>query len=171
MAGIIGETMVDFLALEDDPVIRESLEKLARWFFDARFKDETGLHWVYQVSHGGTEFDYALDGTPKPLGRGYWHVEYLSKIMGWAALHMDDPAYFEAYRESYLRSREQPHLWDHGANKILMNVAELRMRLWNARLTENGEVEADPQTGIAPNLESAEVFAPGGMVAVTAKGA
>jgi hypothetical protein len=167
MAGVIGEAMADFLALEGDETIQASLEKLAKWFLAARFQDEEGMHWVYEVSHGGTEFDYALDGTPKPLGRGYWHVEYLAKIMGWAALHFDDPAYYKAWYDSYARTRENPGLWDHGANKIMMNVTALRAWLWDAQLTAAG-VEVHPRKEIAPDLDRADVDAPGGPTEVTA---
>jgi hypothetical protein len=169
MGCIATEAMVDYLAFEEDKEIAEAALRFAQWLLDGRFEDEQGRYWVYQQSYAGKDFEYELDGTPKKLARLPWHVEYLAKIMGWATMHTGDPAFYEAWRESYLRDDGHPRLWDHGCNKVVTNLTAQRALMWNVRLTPEG-IAAAPRTDLAADLDTATVSTPNGPVTVDRDG-
>jgi hypothetical protein len=170
MGCIATEAMVDFLHFREDDVVAEGALRYCQWLLSCRVKDDRGKHWVYQVSHAGEKYTYRLDGTRLPLGEGRWHVEYLAKLMLWAAMRTGDPAYYEAWREAYLPQAESPELWDHAANKIVTNLSAQRQELWRARLTSKA-ITLDPQTDLAVDLEAAVISTPDGLVRIRAAGA
>lgn len=163
MGCVATEAMLDYLAWEDDPVIEAAAMKYCRWLLACRVKGKDGWHWTYQVSHAGQHTTYRFDGTPEPLDHDYWQVEYLAKLMGWAALRTADPAFYQAWYEAYRQSAENPPLWDHGANKIVANLPWQRQQIWGAVLTSAGVV-IHPRTDLAADLREVVVSAPGGPV-------
>jgi len=169
MGCIATEAMIDYLAWHDDEAIEQSALKYCQWLLDSRFEDERGKHWTYQVSHACTRTTYGFDGTPRPLGHGRWHVEYLAKLMGWAAIRTGDPAFYEAWRQSYEPQAESPSLWDHNANKILTNLTWLRSQLWRATLSDDG-VLCSPRKDIASDLGQALIASPKGTIRFSADG-
>lgn len=163
MGCVATEAMLDYLAWEDDPVIEAAAMNYCRWLLGCRVKGKDGWHWTYQISHAGQHTTYRFDGTPEPLDDRYWQVEYLARLMGWAALRTADPAFYQAWYEAYRQSAENPPLWDHGANKIVTNLPWQRQQLWGAVLTREGVV-IHPRTDLAADLREVVVSTPGGQV-------
>jgi hypothetical protein len=176
------EAMIDYLAFAPDDRIERAAMTFCRWLLACRVRDERGLHWVYQLSHAGAPTSYKLDGTPFTLSmEGWWHMEYLAKILGWAAMRTNDPAYYEAWSQSYHIAGDHPvvgggkdrpkfpdfELSDHGANKIVTNLSALRSRLWGAQLTARG-VTIQPRTDLAGDLTTANISTPDGPQTVQA---
>jgi hypothetical protein len=166
MGCIATEAMVDYLAFAPDEQIERSALAFSRWLLTCRVRDEQGVRWPYQSSHAGANVTYRMDGTVAPMLTNLFHLEYLAKILGWAALRTNEPEFYMAWWQSWQRYRdtdEKLRFWvsDHEANKISTNLTALRDRLWGARFTSRS-VTVQPRTDLAPDLAEATVSTPDG---------
>lgn len=161
MGCIATEAMIDYLRWANDPEIERAALKFARWLLTCRVEGEHGRHWVYQVSYNNEDFGYRFNDETYPLRTHRWHIEYLAKILTWASMQTGDPAFYEAWLESYMPSADSPDDWDHGANKVVTNIPWQRQYLWGVFPTSAGTF-AIGDAHLAPDLRDAEVSTPQG---------
>jgi hypothetical protein len=95
--------------------------------------------WCYQHDYDGRRefFDYSTGKVYALPAKAQWHVDYLARFLMFCTLRFGDPAYFDAYVESY-DGRGESRTWDHDAAETIQFVPWLQARLWNARLTPEG---------------------------------
>ncbi len=166
MGSIATEAMIDYHRWTDDPEVERAALKFARWLLTCRVEGEQGKHWVYQVSYAGKDVGYRMGGKPYDLSRSRWHVEYLAKILAWAAMQTGEAAFYDAWFEAYAPHAEEPDDWDHGANKVLTNLPWQRQYLWAVLPSARGPL-ALSQTHLASDLEAATVSTPAGRQVIT----
>jgi len=167
MGCIATEAMIDYLAYAPDDRIEQSALAFCRWLLACRVCDEQGVRWLYQTSHACDAITYRMDGVCISLNMEPWHLEYLARILGWAAMRTNDAKYYAAWRQSYCLKSEYRDLGDHSANKTVTNLSSLRHRLWGARLTSRG-VTVEPRTDLAADLAEATISTPDGPLTVRA---
>ncbi|MHB9106592.1 MAG: hypothetical protein ACYDCO_06000 [Armatimonadota bacterium] len=139
---------LDLLELcPDDEYALRAVKRFADWLLRERFETEPGvMGWGYQHGYaGGRDFIQLNRGTVMTLPTpGQWHRDYLARLMTFCSLRFGDPAYFDAWAESFAalvkkRLDGPPHnSKDHCVTQTLQYVPWVQQRLWNATLDENG---------------------------------
>jgi len=96
------------------------------------------MGWTYQHAFRGKPLpDYTPPPPPTP-GMHLFHFDYLARLLPWMSFRTGDPAYFDAWAESYDgRGPERSASYWEGISAFLF-LPWLQARLWQARLTPDG---------------------------------
>jgi len=131
--------LLDYLELfPDTPEFQKSVRLFADWLMSERGDFEGAKVWFYQHDYnGGRHFTmpYTKEKVVLP-GPHPWHHATLARLMAYCAQTFQEPAYLEAWAESFAATHREPN--DHSIGSALQFLPWLQARLWNARLTEQG---------------------------------
>lgn len=171
--------VVDYLELHpDEPDMLAAVKKFGDWLLRERFahhlakSGKTAMGWSYQhYFKGDVLFRQSSAGEWKNLkdpNGPLWHVEYLARFLGFCSFAFSDPAYLDAWAESYEgHYAESPQIrGDHGAVQVFQYIPWLQARLWNARLTDEG-VAVKPFDFGNRTIRKAMIMTPSGSVEMT----
>lgn len=132
--------LIDYLEMyPDEDGALACIRRFADWMMRERVDHGGFKGWCYQHDYDGRRefFDYGTGKVYTLPAKAQWHVDYLARFLMFCTLRLGDPAYFDAYVESY-DGRGESRTWDHDAAETIQFVPWLQARLWNARLTEDG---------------------------------
>jgi len=165
MGCIATEAMVDYLACAPDEEIERSALVFSRWLLACRVRDEHGLIWPYQISHGGAPVTYRMDGTTTPLLTNPLHNEYLAKILVGRRCARTTRSSTRRGGKKLLPTRGAViRLGPRGEQNRYQSVRHARS-LWGARFI-SGRVTVQPRSDLAPDLAEAMVSTPDGPLVV-----
>lgn len=137
---------IDYLELcPDDEEVLDCVKRYADWLLAARLDRDGVQSWTYQYDYHGQGRHYNItSSTWRPLpSRRLWHLDYLARILMYCTVRFGDPAYFDAWAESFRGRNGKAPGGDHSVAQSLQFLPWLQAKLWNARLTADG-VEAKP---------------------------
>jgi len=172
MALMATEGVLDVLELfPDDEVLLDCIKRTADWLMAVRFDHQGVMGWSYQHDFDGEPRHMNLStGEWAPLCTPedhMWHQNSLGRLLGYCAMRFDEPAYLDAWAESY--SANPGASGDHGVATSGHPIPWLQAKLWNARLGEDGVTLAPVEYG--PRTEpEATVLTPWGPLAVRLEG-
>lgn len=144
--------ILDYLELfPDDEAAFAIVKRFVDWLMSERAPRHTradagviaGIGWTYMHNFKGK----VLPGITMPdgptEGAHLFHLDYIARLLPWFSFLTGDPAYFEAFVESY--EAQGPIRWSDywGGVATLTFLPWLQDRLWGATLTEQG-VEVHP---------------------------
>ncbi len=135
------EGILDYLELVPGDVrLLACVQRFGDWLRRERLATNGVMGWRYQHDfdgqrryfdgHGGTWWD--LPGPRESM----WHQNSLARLLGTCTLLTGDPAYLDAWAESYAANPDASG--DHGVVTSAHPIPWLQDRLWNARLTPAG---------------------------------
>jgi len=160
----------------EDETALQPAARFADWLMRERHDLKNGVKgWSYQHGyHFGREFIQITSPGAKPAilpGDHQWHTDYLARVLPSQSLRSGDPAYFDAWAESFAvrrRNIEEKDAYssgDHSYAQVWQYIPWLQQRLWNATLGENG-LELDPKHFGPRTPAEAVVLTPDGEVKV-----
>ncbi len=163
------EGILDYLELlPGEPRLMACVQRFAEWLLRERLDHDGVKGWRYQHDfdgqrryfdgYGGTWWDL-----PGP-GKAMWHQNSLARLLGFWTFTSGDPAYLDAWAESYAANPEAAG--DHGVATSAHPLSWLQAKLWSATLTATG-IRIRP-VHFGPRTESAAtLLAPQGQVKVS----
>lgn len=163
------EGILDYLELlPGEPRLMACVQRFAEWLLRERLDHDGIKGWRYQHDfdgqrryfdgYGGTWWDL-----PGP-GKAMWHQNSLARLLGFWTFASGDPAYLDAWAESYAANPEASG--DHGVATSAHPIPWLQAKLWGATLTATG-IRIRP-VHFGPRTESAAtILAPQGPVKVS----
>jgi len=167
--------LIDYLEMFDDAVAWATVKRFADWLMAERFDvDSGGYGWSYQHGfNGGREFAQVVTSDDVVIlpTRKRWHVDYLARVLTFASLRTGDPAYFDAWAESFaannarLRDDGKLSSGDHRYAQAWQYVPWVQQRLWHAEVGEEGLVLAPCYFG-SRTPAAARISTPDGEIAV-----
>jgi hypothetical protein len=135
------EGVLDYLELvPGDQRLLACIRQFADWLMQERLDHEGGKGWRYQHDFDGQRRYYDSYGgawweLPGP-GKAMWHQNSLARLLGFCSLQTGDPAYLDAWAESYAANPGASG--DHGVATSAHPIPWLQAYLWGATLTETG---------------------------------
>jgi len=158
--------VLDYLELfPNDVALVETVKKFADWLMAERLEIDGIRTWTYQHDFNGTrEFYDPTRGVKTELPTAKrWHQENIGRLMFFCAACFDEPAYLEAWAESY--TGKAGVTGDHSTSALLQFLPSVQAQLWRATLDEDG-IHISP-THFGPRTpREARILAPEGEVAV-----
>ncbi|NLB43230.1 MAG: hypothetical protein GX815_13455 [Clostridiales bacterium] len=168
--------IVDYLELDpEEPEMLSSVKKFGDWLLRERFEHIIKPNairakgWAYQ-HYFKDDVMFQLNkkwvNLKEPDGN-LWHVEYLARFLGYCSITFNDPAYLDAWAESYeAYYGDKPEVkGDHAAVQIFQYIPWLQAKLWNAKLSEDG-VSLKPFRFGPRTVKEASVMTPTGKLNV-----
>lgn len=155
--------VLDYLELfPDEPVLLEGVRKFADWLMEERFDHDGVMTWSYQHDFNGGRVHYQPSNSQHQIlpGPAPWHQDNLGRLLTYCALRFDEPAYFDAWAQSYAGKYSSGG--DHAVSASLQFIPWIQARLWQARLTEEG-VETSPAAFAGEVADGTLVFTPEGL--------
>jgi hypothetical protein len=139
---------LDYLEMfPEDEAAWTPVRKFADWLMRERRMLDGGVHgWSYQHGYAGrreyiqSNVSDTVIALPSP---GLWHREYLARLLTLCSLRTGDPAYFDAWAESYAGhatrlEREGYTSGDHAYAQCWQYLPWLQQRLWGATAGSDG---------------------------------
>jgi hypothetical protein len=160
--------LIDYLeVVGDEPELLDTVKKFADWMLRDRREHQgvKGLRYQHNYRGGPDFYDFRARKWVKLPGDWLWHVEYLARVWPFCALRFGDPAYFDAWAESYAAHTE-PCRSDHSFAQACQYLPWLQDRLWNVRLNDQGGLDAVPVAWGPRTPKSGKVHTPEGLVSL-----
>lgn len=162
------EGVLDYLELfpDDEPLVH-CVKRFADWLMQARFDHDGVQGWSYQHDFNGELRHLDLHTgkwwkLPGP-GNHLWHQNSLGRLLAWSTLRFGDPAYIDAWAESYAANRRA---WgDHGVATSAHPIPWVQAKLWQATLSEDG-IRIRPLRFGPRTEKEATILGPDGPLAV-----
>ncbi|MBT4820224.1 MAG: hypothetical protein HON70_31235, partial [Lentisphaerae bacterium] len=135
---------IDWLELvPNDTPIADMVKRFADWLMRERFDHDGIMGWSYQHDYrGGRDFLNITGEIIQLPGSALWHRDYLARVLTFCALRYDEPAYFDAWHESFMGAGQTVRD-DHAFAQTLQFVPWVEAHLWDAELSAEG-VQAKP---------------------------
>jgi hypothetical protein len=120
----------------------DTVKGFADWLMAARFDHDGVMGWSYQHDFDGQLRYYEMYSAQwvDLPGPGLWHQETLARLLTFCTLRFGDPAYMDAWAESYsgvnYTSKAPTH--DYAVTAVLQCLPWVQAKLWRARLGEKG---------------------------------
>ncbi len=141
--------VLDWLELVGEtPELLTTIRKLADWLMAERVEIKGVLTWQYLHDYNAGRDWPSPQGTVIHLPDGNpFHHETLARLLGYAAMRFDQPAYLEAWTQS--RKLAPKMMDDHPIGAALQFVPWLEARLAGVSLDDAGRVQVRPDA-LAP---------------------
>jgi hypothetical protein len=158
--------LLDYLELfPEEEAFANTVKKFADWLMAERFDLGEVRGWSYQHDFNGTrEFCSPMSNVVQKLPTSkQWHMETLSRVMLFSALRYNEPAYADAWAESY--SGKGEGYGDHGSSAAFHNLPWVQAKLWQAQPT-NGGIRIAPINFGSRTPTEGTILSPNGEVPV-----
>lgn len=158
--------LLDYLELfPGEDVYSRTVKKFADWLMSERGVVDGKKVWFYQHDYNGGR-DFTMPHTTERVtlpGPHPWHHATLARLMAHCTMRFGDPAYLDAWAESFAATDRPPN--DHSIAAALQFLPWLQMRLWNARMTPDG-IQTSPVVFGNLTPRSAVIHTPDGHLSV-----
>jgi hypothetical protein len=142
--------MLDYLDLvPEDEAVAASVLRLADWLLAERWFHHGVRGWSYKhfCKGGRRQYSPREGGELKLPTPDLWHSDYLARILPWASERTGNPAYFDAFMESFNAKSERERRGDHAVAQSLQFLPWLQARLWRVELGAKGLTMAPAHYG------------------------